>query len=470
MTEMINAASQYGADPTWPQKGWKDSADAIQKAIEENPGGVVYLAPGKYYCSKEIVIDKNISLIANAVGRSFKQSVTLVFPNGSRGIVIKDNAQTGGAQETKIENIILWMLYKNTALPSPPVVLADGIFSECNIEVINCRITGFRRHGIYIKAGVPETRANLWQIRNCQIDTCGLDIPDDGVNKGDGVRIEGGDANGGICEGVSCTANKGWGIKDDSGLGNTYIACHVRTNSEGGYCIGAGGPGLSGVNASLLIGCYCEADNYNCRLGDQTLWIGGTNAALIKGGQFFLAGNARMRFQSGGGLTPPLSVMGHRDLTGPVFALLNWAGAHQLAASQDGSVALGLAPGEALPKDYKLSIWTYIANQVAIRLGVTQAGYIGPVGEILGGADGNGYGAGYMLFRTIGAGGKPKDTLKLKDGRVSIGPAGLELPLLSKKERGLLKGVRPGTMVYGTEENGVMVFDGQQWKKLKWED
>jgi hypothetical protein len=486
----VNAVVSYGADPTWgTNPKAKDSADAIQAALDANPGRVVYLPPGKYYCSHELTIRSTLTLTGEAVGRWFRQRTVLAFAAGSRGIVVLDDPRTGGAQESRISYLVLWGLYQNSPLPAKYFVpgedgvtplfigpTADGIDVQAGVELDHLRVTGFRRHGIFIHAGVPKNTANLWRIDTCQVDTNGLNIPDDGIANGDGLYVAGGDANGGVAIALSCTANKGWGVYDASGLGNAYIAPHTRTNgvygtTQGGaYRIGAGGPTESGVNATGLIVPYQEGDQPTSRMGDQTTTIGGTVAGGFEGGQRIVTGNASLRLQSGGGTTPPVTAMGNRRLAGPVLAVANWAGAVTAAFSQDGILSLGLAPGEVVPgqgqaQPSRLSIWG--VGEPAIRYGVTKQGYVAPVGDVVASADGSGYGSGYVVHRTVGPGGVLSDAVRLQRGRVTVGQGGLQLPALTKAERArLAPPAKAGLVVYDADGGGLLVYDGQSWRTL----
>ena len=451
----------FSANGSWPGQ-LADASAAIQAALDSLPKGVIYLPPGTYRLSAPLRVKRTQSLIGAPVGANFQQPSVLKFSPNIAGIIVEDDSTTGGGQETRITDLQVWGLYGNVA-----TVAACGIEAHAGVRLERLRVTGFKGHGISIQGQVPDTRANLWQVRDCQLDT----------NGGDGLHVEGGDANGGLAECVSATANKGYGIRDDSGLGNTYVSCHTRTNGTygtdqgGAYRVGAGGPGLSGVNASVLVGCYQEGDQPTSIFGDQVFVVGGTWAGPVRGGQFIVTGQSRLRLQSGGGVTPPLTVMGNRNLTGPVFATSNWAGGVQVAISQDGTLALGLAPGEIVPGQGqaippRLSVWTD-GVQAAMRFGITKQGYIAATGDIVASADGSGYGAAYTAYRTVGTGGKMTEALRLQMGRCTVGAGGLQLPALSKAERARLKPAPlPGLLAWGVEEGAVVAFDGHGWQAL----
>jgi hypothetical protein len=157
-------------------------------------------------------------------------------------------------------------------------------------------------------------------------------------------------------------------------------------------------------------------------------------------------------------------------LTGPVLAMQNWAGATTSAFSQDGTLSLGLAPGELVPgqgqaQPPRLSIWGL--GEPAIRYGVTKQGYVAHVGDVVASADGNGYGSGYVAHRTVGPGGVLSDAIRLQRGRVTVGQGGLQLPALTKAERArLAPPPKAGMVVWGADESALVVYDGTQWKPL----
>ena len=280
---MIDIVAQYHADPTWEINPAAVTSDAqIQQAVNENPGAILYLAPGNYRLAKTIDIPHRQVIRGDPSGAGMYLPTCLYWSDGCGGLRFRDDPAIGGAQGSKVSDLTLLMLYRTLPLPDPSRdAQPDGISSNAGIRIERCRVSGFRRHGILINGQTPASAANLFEIRDCQIDGCL-----------DGVHIAGGDSNAGLLDHVSATANEGWGFLDDSSLGNTYLACHTRTNGAGPYSIGVG---ASGVNASVLLGCYAEGDQPPSRLGDQVYWLGGTNAAGVIGGQLLLPGNSRLR-------------------------------------------------------------------------------------------------------------------------------------------------------------------------------
>src|SRR5439155_24019715 len=62
------------------------------------------------------------------------------------------------------------------------------------------------------------TIAALWRLDDSDVFNC----------VGDGIYVRGGDRNAGGGTRVSATTCRGWGIHDNSFLGNTWIACHTN--------------------------------------------------------------------------------------------------------------------------------------------------------------------------------------------------------------------------------------------------
>jgi hypothetical protein len=92
------------------------------------------------------------------------------------------------------------------------------------------------------------------------------------LNSGSGLYIDQQDSNAGYFIGINSTNNFGWGIWDDSFLGNTFIACHTNGNWLGAYKV-------EDTNArSVFIGCYEEGFQGNALNSGQTVRLGGVGA------------------------------------------------------------------------------------------------------------------------------------------------------------------------------------------------
>lgn len=157
-------------------------------------------------------------------------------------------------------------------------------------------IEGFGGDGIHIQAGDSErlgTNADAWQIYNCRVELC----------SGNGLLLQGSDANAGCAIGLHCSDNGGWAIRDVSKVGNTFIACssHENGRDESGdplvprlaFQAVAQDEG-STIPRSLFLNCYSEGrseiDAPNIVLGGymdikgNAIWLQPTDLASFSNG------------------------------------------------------------------------------------------------------------------------------------------------------------------------------------------
>jgi hypothetical protein len=129
---------------------------------------------------------------------------------------------------------------------------AHGIAVRTVCVLRDIYINNFSGNGIDIRAWTPTWNANGWQVQNCLIQNCQ-----------DGFYCWGSDVNAGCATAVNFTGNRGGGIWDASFLGNTYIACHSDSNTEGSYRTGTARDGsLRGTSGNLFLGCYSEGNTW----------------------------------------------------------------------------------------------------------------------------------------------------------------------------------------------------------------
>lgn len=121
-----------------------------------------------------------------------------------------------------------------------------GIMTTCPIYVDDVDVFSMSNDGFAVIAGNSSGilgNANGCHLRNCTFQS----------NGGSGLYFLGDDAN--DCTILSCRSfyNSGWGMYDDSLLGNLYIGTETDFNSTGGYFSNPTKP-----NASCYIGAYAE--------------------------------------------------------------------------------------------------------------------------------------------------------------------------------------------------------------------
>lgn len=138
----------------------------------------------------------------------------------------------------------------------------DGLRIRSNRCLVrDCVFTGFPRDGAYINAtagstGNEQGNANLWRLDNVRLADNGRD----------GLYVKGADVNAGVGINLDVSNNQGWGIRDESFLGNTYLACHAQNNGLGGaYVHYAGG------HYSVMPGKAVQASTTTPGT-DETIW------------------------------------------------------------------------------------------------------------------------------------------------------------------------------------------------------
>jgi hypothetical protein len=253
--------------------GVTDDLAAFQAAIQSFPdtlnttfykqGGTVLVPFGKYYLSDTLKIDRNIILkgvsapYANALGGTI-----LEFADNRDGILVEYYTTTVSGKMGS--GTVIEGLYIQRRTTSGTV--GSGISLKTMARIVNVTCRGFREHGIKIDASTsssPVSNANLWEVHSCTLDSNGLH----------GLFVRGADANAGAAYNVNASYNGGWGIYDNSFLGNTYVACHTDQNTLGAYK-------SDGLNArNMFLGCYSESGQPVSSIVAPAMIVGGLHAA-----------------------------------------------------------------------------------------------------------------------------------------------------------------------------------------------
>jgi hypothetical protein len=162
--------------------------------------------------------------------------------------------------------------------------VADPVTWECdyiagfkifaNVEIRNCVSTGFGGDGFSVFASTGDgTNANGFSIHKCQATLC----------HGWGFYTVGADSNAGSIVCCGAQENLTGGFKDESFLGNTYIACTAENNGTPAQLAAQNGKGFlvptsAAVNASCFIGCYTESGQKDS-INNTATWFGNARGA-----------------------------------------------------------------------------------------------------------------------------------------------------------------------------------------------
>lgn len=118
---------------------------------------------------------------------------------------------------------------------------------ECSVPATfeDVRIENFLGHGLYLWAWYKNERpgdvSNTY-CRTVTIFSC----------KGDGLRIQGIEANAGEFHQIIVSSNYGYGINDKSALGNRFYSCTAHGNRKGDY------KATESSTSANFFGCYSE--------------------------------------------------------------------------------------------------------------------------------------------------------------------------------------------------------------------
>jgi hypothetical protein len=149
----------------------------------------------------------------------------IVLPSGWVG----DYGEMGGLFDLKI-------------LCNPAIIQGTGVFYNVAANSTNILVQNANLHNIVIAA----TTDNL-QTRGGAVGPSGLDIGGNSNNgvyinikaqfavNGDGIHTSGANANANLFLHPDSSVNKGWGVNDTSGEGNTYVQGHTFDNLYGAY-------------------------------------------------------------------------------------------------------------------------------------------------------------------------------------------------------------------------------------------
>ena len=263
--------------------------------------GRINLPKGLLYLNGTLTLAAGVHFVGHGAGQQGANWATsFKFPVNTKGILVQ-KANTGPNQNGGDGSILEGIFIQG----SGTTTTAHGIDMQARMVLRNCAIYGFGGNGINIVAdsGV-RTNANNWVIENCTSL----------VNGGHGLYVSGADSNAGYCHMLDASNNGGWGIYDNSFLGNTYIACHTASNVAGPYQ-------SIGANArSIFIGCYSEGGQPPSNIILTSFAMGGLHGAGFTAGSNFLTTSGNT-FQTASAMTSGSFTFGYNQpLTSGTFS------------------------------------------------------------------------------------------------------------------------------------------------------
>lgn len=268
--------------------------------------GIIELPRGVMFLNGTLTLSSGVHLVGHGAGQQGSNWATqFKFPANTTGVVTL-KANTGpnqnGADASIIEGVYLLG-------GGGTDTTKHGIDMQARIKLRDVTVGKFAGNGVNIVADVAQRKnANGWSMESVSALANGLH----------GVYVKGGDTNAGYAIGIDASNNNGWGILDESFLGNTYIGCHTDGNGRksmvhyGGnryYCRDAAlaGSTTPGTDSAVwaLIGAGGMQDPY------YPDWVSG--GAYLVGGAYASTGiNARNIFigcYSESGSQPPSKIV-----------------------------------------------------------------------------------------------------------------------------------------------------------------
>lgn len=277
---VANVAVDYGATGD----GSTDDSAAIQQALDENQR--IYIPSGTYRCASTLHVHSGQKIVEGAGGGGYNAAsgCQLLFDSGVHGIRIY-HANDGDIPEGGTDGS--WTILRGLVIrQASKSGTFHGIWSSGHGTLFEqIAVDRFSGHGIYID-GTGDTggNANNWVMNSVRSTR----------NDGSGVFVDGTDSNAGVGTAVDGSTNGAWGIYDSSFLGNTWVGCHVASNTGGAYRT----EGSS--NRTVMVGCYSESGEPASDMAPMTLVVGGEHGAGFTNEDFGHIGHATgvLRIQS----------------------------------------------------------------------------------------------------------------------------------------------------------------------------
>lgn len=215
----------------------------------------------------------------------------VVGANGSdRGTVLKFDADVSGIVFAAYNTSLYTTITPDGALGSTYSILenvlvisaggsasVDGVVLRTQVTCRNVVTRGFKRYGFRIYntiggGGSIEGDGNQWRLDMCKAI----------LNGSHGLYVDGNDSNTGLCTKFFGQLNGGYGIYENSLIGNTYVGCDLAGNTSGHIWAGRSSA------ANTFIGCWDDSGGTGV-LNETSVAIGGncfnnTDGLTLAGG------------------------------------------------------------------------------------------------------------------------------------------------------------------------------------------
>lgn len=224
-------------DPPFNAKGdgVTDDYQAFVNAYNALPvnGGEILVPPGIYLTSATLVISKPVRLIGAGIHSGANKATSVIRPAaGVTGIQINNSQGT----TSRFEGLVLWSRSSGAGTDNGFTNHAHGVVWD---QVL---VQGFGQDGV-ANDTTTGGNCNNWSARNLRVVGCFRH----------GMMNDGVDSNAGSAFDCEFSNNGGWGIWDESFLGNAYFGCLTEGNGLGGTH-----DEPSGVNACRYYAHYTE--------------------------------------------------------------------------------------------------------------------------------------------------------------------------------------------------------------------
>lgn len=257
-----------------------------------------------YLSTKLKAAGADASTVINRAIETAKEKTTLMFPDGIYYLnspikIFNKGLRFEGSEDTNFR------VYHNDA-----ALIADRNQGTSRLHIHQLNFLNSKndannplQHGLQIS--VPVTIEDV-SIQNFFGD--GLNLTGDTAHRintdvsfakvvsllvggchGNGIYVAGGDANAGLFQHIDVRDNDGYGIWDNSFLGNCWVACMAHLNKLGNYRT------TDANNRATFVGCYSEGGSPLSEFTGETMIFGGLwDGGVITNGQSVVYWNGKV--------------------------------------------------------------------------------------------------------------------------------------------------------------------------------